>query len=70
MAVKKTEPKTDRRGDRTGMLLELKDEDRSMLDTLVERYAKLVQSSNKAFVIRQLIRNAHESKKLPPLKLP
>lgn len=74
MATKKTKPKKSttqtRRGDRQGMLLELNDDDRSLLDGLVGRYANLVQSPNKAFVIRQLIRNASESKELPVLKLP
>lgn len=75
MATKKTKPKSKsntqtRRGDRQGMLLELNDDDRSLLDGLVGRYANVVQSPNKAFVIRQLIRNASESKELPTLKLP
>jgi len=75
MAAKKTKTKPksktqSKRGDRQGMLLELKEDDRDLLDGLVGRYGTLVQSPNKAFVIRQLIRNASESDKLPPLKLP
>ncbi len=74
MAAKKTKPKKSKtqslRGDRQGMLLELTTEDRSLLDALVDRYRPLVQSPNKAFVIRQLVRHASESKELPPLKLP
>jgi hypothetical protein len=66
MAAKKNGSKTAIRG----MLLELNESDRDLLDKLVGRYGHLVQSPNKAFVIRQLIRNASEAAKLPPLKLP
>ncbi len=74
MAAKKTKTKKSKtqslRGDRRGMLLELNTEDYTLLEELVNRYRPLVQSPNKAFVVRQLVRHASESKELPPLKLP
>lgn len=57
-----------RRGNRKGMVLELEPGDQELLDDLVERYRKpLGGDSNKARVLRQLIRHAASQKTLPPL---
>lgn len=54
---------------RAGYVIELVGEDKDMLFELVERYKPLVGSlSNRAFVIRQLIRNAYDAKKIPPVR--
>ena len=75
MATKRKENKPTRKTarvarDRNPMPIELNDADRALLDDLVDRYRKVAHDPNKVFVIRQLIRNASESKELPPLKLP
>lgn len=49
------------------MLLGLSRSDRQMLEDLVKRYRTMVAMPNMAWVLRQLIRNAHGLKKLPPV---
>ena len=57
----------DKRGGRYRVLVELDPEDNRLLDKLVERYSKLTTESNKAFVLRQLLRSV--GKRLPSIKL-
>ncbi len=49
------------------MLLALGSGDRALLEELIERYRKSVARPNKAWVLRQLIRNAHRQKSVPPV---
>jgi len=69
-AAPKTKTKKAIRSNGNRMLLELNESDYDLLEGIVARYYDKVRSPNKAFVVRQLIRNAAESKDLPPLKLP
>lgn len=69
-ATRQTKPRGDR-GGRYCMVLELEQGDNAKLDTLVERYQKLVGpaiKSNKTLVLRQLIRHAVALSKLPPVR--
>ncbi len=58
-----------KRGGRYRVLVELGPDDNRRLDRLVKRYAKLTSESNKAFVLRQLLRHMPEGEDLPPIKL-
>jgi hypothetical protein len=51
------------------MVVELAPVDIERLDNLVSRYRQVSESSNRVFVIRQLIRHAADGEKLPALKL-
>jgi len=54
---------------RNGYMIELVEEDKDKLNVLVDRYRPMVGSlTNRAFVIRQLIRNAFDAKKVPPVR--
>lgn len=67
---RKTKPRDDR-GGRYCMVLELEHEDHTRLDELVERYQVIVgpaTKANKAFVLRQLIRNMHAGRGVPPVR--
>lgn len=68
--ARQTKPRGDR-GSRYCMVLELEQGDNARLDALVERYQKVLgpaTKSNKALVLRQLIRYAEGLSKLPPLR--
>lgn len=66
---KQPKPRKDR-GGRYCMVLELEETDRKLLDALTERYAIVVgaTAASKAFVIRQLLRDANVKKSLPPVR--
>ena len=69
-APRQRKPRTDR-GSRYCMVLELESEDNKKLEALVDRYQKALGpavKSNKALVIRQLIRHMDSQKGLPPVR--
>lgn len=64
--VRQSKPRKDRQGKHC-MVLELEPADRELLENLVKRFEKVVTNPSRAWVLRQLIRNAHKATKLPPV---